>query len=917
MSYESDTRESLEQNLLDRISDLEEKMLAVDSIQIQRAGISERNTGIPNTALGSTSGVTFPLLYPIEDLGNKGAESVTFNVNQTDGHYKKVTLTGDISIQILNDPPVDKGFKFYIILVQDGVGGHSITSVDTAVLNGADIDSSIDKSIGGISILKFQTWDGGVSYMATLSEVGANKELSNLNVTSINQSLLPQPAKTLGNTGSEWSRLHTHAIRLGTAGSLDATTNNIVAEATNGIEINVPAGDIIRFYEGGVAGPWIDDQTLDMVSFNTVVKAGGLLCYDFTTDPIQNGEFRRNGADVKVYSGGAVRNLSLVAEYANQTLSNLIADTMINESLIPDPAESGLLSLGGGGANEMWNVVYGKRFNPISNTITTSTPGFKRSIDDLYVDIPLTTGHFDIRENGLGPLGITTPGSDPWLRFDVIGSAARLHLFSTLVAGQDPHIQFGQGSDSATIQYDNGDDLVIDTATASVSRGLDLQAGGFAGVGIRSDKIYMNKVTDMQSNDLTVCKDIFNDGDVTNRKVGNTPGGSGFDFYVRNAVYRDANTSTKIVFDATGLHLETNSTGDDIDIKTLGLTSDINLQFVQFLNIGTSGVPSMFQASATGIFFNTFTTTFNADIDLGTNYIQVDGMTSAAVGTVPLDEVRLFLDSATEELSVKHDGGAVVSLESSGSSSPLTTKGDVYTYTTVDARLGVGSNGQVLTANSATSTGLQWQTPGSANARGTHGAGPIEGTYMNPCTGGNTVTFTPVGNTIYAIPWVPPEDMVVDAMGWWVETAGSSNADAIVGIYSNDPDSAHGGNYPDAKLAQISVALNQTTSNSARVTTLDADETLDGGNLYWLVFWQEDGTTEPLISGYDGDFLLPVVGLASGSDMDFASNNLNYGWFATLGSFSSTMPGTFPSGASTRPSNLNAPAIFVRGKSHA
>ena len=55
--------------------------------------------------------------------------------------------------------------------------------------------------------------------------------------------------------------------------------------------------------------------------------------------------------------------------------------------------------------------------------------------------------------------------------------------------------------------------------------------------------------------------------------------------------------------------------------------------------------------------------------------------------------------------------------------SPLTTKGDIFTYDTDDARLPVGTNGQVLTANSATATGLEWvdaagQTPWISNIDG-------------------------------------------------------------------------------------------------------------------------------------------------------------------------------------------------------
>lgn len=67
----------------------------------------------------------------------------------------------------------------------------------------------------------------------------------------------------------------------------------------------------------------------------------------------------------------------------------------------------------------------------------------------------------------------------------------------------------------------------------------------------------------------------------------------------------------------------------------------------------------------------------------------------------PVDPVRLrrFIDEVSKRLGLDGDTG-----------SPLTTKGDLYTYGTADARLAVGTNGTVLVADSAEATGLKWRT---------------------------------------------------------------------------------------------------------------------------------------------------------------------------------------------------------------
>lgn len=62
--------------------------------------------------------------------------------------------------------------------------------------------------------------------------------------------------------------------------------------------------------------------------------------------------------------------------------------------------------------------------------------------------------------------------------------------------------------------------------------------------------------------------------------------------------------------------------------------------------------------------------------------------------------------------SIKWDGTSWVAYTPGGGSSPLTTKGDIYGYDTADARVPVGANGTVLTADSTQALGVKWSAVG-------------------------------------------------------------------------------------------------------------------------------------------------------------------------------------------------------------
>jgi hypothetical protein len=94
-----------------------------------------------------------------------------------------------------------------------------------------------------------------------------------------------------------------------------------------------------------------------------------------------------------------------------------------------------------------------------------------------------------------------------------------------------------------------------------------------------------------------------------------------------------------------------------------------------------------------------------------------------------------------------------------GAVSPLTTKGDLYTFGSSDTRIGVGANDTVLTADSSEATGLKWAAPASGGGLTVIATGTLSGTsvVLSSIPG----TYKHLMLSVYGAIW----DTAIDIMG--------------------------------------------------------------------------------------------------------------------------------------------------------
>lgn len=233
----------------------------------------------------------------------------------------------------------------------------------------------------------------------------------------------------------------------------------------------------------------------------------------------------------------------------------------------------------------------------------------------------------------------------------------------------------------------------------------------------------------------------------------------------------------------------------------------------------------------------------------------------------------------------------------------VTTKGDLVTFSTVPAKLGVGTDGYVLTADAAATNGIKWAEAAGGGTQDIDayrqvGTSPLECWYpagaFQPAS--NLTARLISADTLYAMPYLVTRAVTVDRLAINVTTPSASSAQNMrAGIYTA---TSTANIYPNALVLDAGTF----NANTSGVQTLTISQALTAGTLYWFVLTTSvaDVTVRALSS------------MAAPTMMMGTSSALGTSWncYLEVARSFATLPGTFTSSAAFSANNF--PAVFMR-----
>jgi hypothetical protein len=341
----------------------------------------------------------------------------------------------------------------------------------------------------------------------------------------------------------------------------------------------------------------------------------------------------------------------------------------------------------------------------------------------------------------------------------------------------------------------------------------------------------------------TVAKAIAANGDLTCSAVG-------LGSEVGSSVLPIANGGTGSSTALTGFtSLSPQTTkGDLIGFSTTPVRIGVgtNGQFVTADSAQASGLKYSFPA------WGTFTGTLSSQTDLQT---ALDAKLNLSGGTMS-GAIAMGTNKITGMGTPTNPADAATkAYVDSTSGNPLTTKGDLFTFSSASARLPVGSDGQTIVADSASTNGIKWSTPaGGGDVTGPGSSTDNAIARFDGTTGkllqNSSATIDDSGHI--AAPQLNASEAISSDSGGGsavsssITVSSGTGGGTISGLQtsittsaSNAPLILYGlqtsaeatGGHPEALISQYNLLLNSTTSSSMDLYGVYLDAPNNSGSI--------------------------------------------------------------------------------------